>query len=176
MWPDFSLLYIIMVFGLLEGKTFRTSGDLCKEETFGPFIVDTSLEGKKLFQVCNLLFKEFTRGLIRYCFIHGLVIYNDRNVRKGHQDETIRVRENDLISITLTWDQIVLESDEYKNLQIVTETDFYTIIIKPQGISMKKDSFFDLCCRKKCWSAAAFESAISLFHLNFTAKYSSANL
>jgi HemK-like putative methylase len=127
--------------------------------------VEIGSVGLKLFQFSHCFLPMVSRRQLHRIFERKTnIIYNGRIV--GREDENIRVKTGDMLEITLTGRELIVDSFEYEEVKILEENDEYCVIEKAAGMNSCVGSFFEYVFRLKCWNGKYHHSCCSLFSID----------
>lgn len=120
---------------------------------------------KKLYFFCRERFKTFSKREIQEFFVDGKIKVNGNYVRKGHDDETRKIKLNDIVEIIFNKNELETKNIDKIGLKILYECDDFAIIIKDSGISCSVNSDFEKAMGKLLWKGLHKETCHLLYHL-----------
>lgn len=134
---------------------------------FGPVtIVDVDREHSlKLYSFCKRSFQHLSKGVLSKCFNNASIFVNSERIRPGHEDESRRLVEGDIVEVQIDLDIANALIVEKTDLQVLHIQNGYAILFKPSGLSSAFDKEMDKALKSKLWDGGRKNTCQLLYNL-----------
>jgi hypothetical protein len=134
---------------------------------FGPVkvaYIDTE-SSLKLYSFCKRSFQHLSKGVLTKCFNNANILVNNERIRPGHEDESRRLVEGDVVEIQIDLDAADALIVEKTDLQVLHIQDGYAILYKPSGLSSAFGKEMDKALKSKLWNGGRKNTCQLLYNL-----------
>jgi hypothetical protein len=134
---------------------------------FGPIeVIAIDAESSlKLYSFCKRSFRHLSKGVLTKCFNNASIFVNNERIRPGHEDESRKLVEGDVVEIHVDLDVEDALIVEKTDLQVLHIQDGYAVLYKPSGLSSAFDKEMDKALKSKLWNGSRKNTCQLLYNL-----------
>mmetsp|Transcript_55028 Transcript_55028/g.96314 ORF Transcript_55028/g.96314 Transcript_55028/m.96314 type:complete len:726 (-) Transcript_55028:105-2282(-) len=125
-----------------------------------------SVQDVKLYNFCKTSIGSYSRRELREYFKNGNIYVNGVRIRKGHDDETLRLSIGDMVWIKIIEDEHCIEHPtEQHRVEQLLEGDGYCVFNKPCGCSVTQGKEYEVSIRRQMWGGRYSATSTVLYRL-----------
>jgi hypothetical protein len=134
---------------------------------FGPIeVIAIDAESSlKLYSFCKRSFHHLSKGVLTKCFNNASIFVNNEKIRPGHEDESRKLVEGDVVEIHIDLDIEDALIVEKTDLQVLHIQDGYAVLYKPSGLSSAFGKEMDKALKSKLWNGSRKHTCQLLYNL-----------